>query len=100
MPEYDFDALLRRIATLNRRDMIYVAEQACASAETAGSYGHDYIAFEYAQRLKELLYWLRYASKPANVNPYDWSKFKSLAHHLVDLREMNPSVLNAWAPNE
>lgn len=96
MQRYDFDALLSRIATMRRQDMINVAENECANAERAGAYGGDSEGFEYAQRLKEFLYWLRYGTKPHRVDDSDWVKFRPLAAHLVKTGDLKPSTLNEW----
>lgn len=100
---FSFDAFLARAVTMQWHEILRAAEQECVAAENASYVKKGAVAAraaggpEYAQNLKELLFWLRYGSKPGTVSDENWAKFRIIASHLVEIGNFKPEVLSQWA---
>ena len=100
---FDFDAFLARAASMQWHEILQAAERECADAEAASYARKGAVAArqaggpEYAQNLKELLFWLRYGTKPFSVSGANWAKFRVIAFHLVEIGNLKPEALSEWA---
>lgn len=101
-PRYDFDTFARRVKTLDYEEIITKASAACSGVENASYDRPGAVAareggsMEFANRLKELLFFLRHWALPTQGPFNDKGLYKEIAESLVAKGQAKKEVLDLF----
>ncbi len=103
MGEYNFGDWLQSQIGKDFTELLKNGEEDAAEAEV-GSVGvkgavqkRESGSLEFAQRVKQFLFFLRYGEKPDSVSDIDWQSYRPIIEALVKKRQMNDEVMDLFA---
>lgn len=106
MLSYDFNDFLRRMSSLDYHDILIKAEQEGTNVEKGSSKVKGAVerrkmgSLEYAQKIKEFLFFMRYGQKPAGVSDEDFQKYYDVVKHLVDKGQFKSSIRTMFSKED
>ena len=103
MLAYDFSDFLRRMSALDHHEILIKANQEATNVEK-GSFNvkgsverRKMGSIEYAQKIKEFLFFMRYGQKPSGVSVEDFQKYYHVVKPLVDKGQFKSSILTLFS---
>lgn len=106
MSAYDFNDFLHRMSALDYHDILIKADQEAANIEKGSFKAKGAVerrnmgSLEYAQKIKEFLYFMRYGQKPAGVSAEDFQKYYHVVKPLVDKGQFKSSILTMFSKED